>query len=75
VDAEHLSRHPYFAQVLDDASGQGLGELHQTVLLENSDAADLTSLQARLISNGPHQVARLSAMRFTHFHPESLKAA
>ena len=75
MDAKHLSRHPHFAQVLDDACGQGLGELHQTVLLEHPDAADLTGLQARLIGNRPHQVARLGAMGFTHLHPEGLKAA
>jgi hypothetical protein len=74
VNAQHLSRHPHFAQVLDDASGQGLGEFHQTVLLEHPDAADLTGLQARLIGNGPHQVAGLGAMGFTHFHPKGLKA-
>ena len=60
--------------MLDDASGQGLGELHQTVLLKHPDAADLTGLKARLIGNGPHQVAGLGAMGFTHFHPEGLKA-
>jgi hypothetical protein len=75
VNAKHLSRHPHFAQVLDDASGQTLGELHQAVVLEHPDAADLTGLQARLVGNGPHQVARLGAMGFTHLHPESLKPA
>jgi hypothetical protein len=44
------------------------------MLLEHPDAADLTGLQARLIGNGPHQVAGLSAMGLTHFHPEGLKA-
>ena len=73
MNAKHLSRHPHLAQVLDDAIGQGLGELHQTVLLEHPDAADLTGLQARLIGDGPHQVARLGAVGFTHFHPEGLK--
>ena len=74
MNAKHLSRHPHLAQVLDDAIGQGLGELHQTMLLEHPDAADLTGLQARLIGDGPHQVAGLGAMGFTHFHPEGLKA-
>jgi hypothetical protein len=74
VNAKHLSRHPHFAQVLDDACGQGLGELDQTVPLEHPDAADLTSLQACLIGNGPHQVAGLDAMGFTHLHAEGLQA-
>ena len=43
------------------------------MLLEHPDAADLTGLQARLIGDGPHQVAGLGAMGFTHFHPEGLK--
>lgn len=74
MNSKHLSRHPYLAQVLDDAGGQGLGEFHQTMLLEHPDAADLTGLQARLIGNGPHQVAGLRAMGFPHFHPKGLKA-
>ena len=74
VDAKHLPGHPHFAQVLDDARRQALGELHQTVLLQHTDAADLTGLQARLIGNGPHQVAGLGAVGFTHLHPEGLKA-
>jgi len=74
VNAQHLPGHPNLAQVLDDASGQGLWKLHQTVLLEHPDAADLAGLEARLIGNGPHQIARLGAMGFTHFYPEGLKA-
>ena len=74
MNAKHLSRHPHFAQVLDDTGRQGLGELHQTVLLEHPDAADLTGLQACLIGNGPHQVAGLGAVGFTHLHTEGLKA-
>ena len=60
--------------MLDDTRGQGLGKLHQAVLLEHPDAADLARLQTRLIGNSPHQIARLGAMGFTHFHPEGLKA-
>ena len=74
MNAKHLSRHAHFAQVLDDARGHSLGKLHQAVLLEHPDAADLTGLEARLVGNGSHQIARLGAMGFTHFYPEGLKA-
>jgi hypothetical protein len=74
VDAKHLSRHPHCTQVLDQPSRQTLGELHQTVLLEHPDAADLTGLQTRLIGDGSHKIAGLGTMSLTHLHTEGLKA-
>src|SRR5215469_13507645 len=67
ADAQHLLVHPHLFQVLEHFAGHAVGQVDQTVIAADAEAADELAFQSRFIGDGADDVARFHAMLVADF--------
>src|SRR4249919_4301587 len=74
ADAQRLARDAHALEVVHDLARHALGQVDQTEVVADVDAADVAALELRLVGDGADDVAGLHAMAMAHFDTEGFHA-
>src|SRR5258708_7025675 len=75
ADAKLTAHHTHLLQILEYLFRHAFRQVDEAVILPNIDAADVYSLDARLVGNGADDVAGLDSMYRPYFDPKSFHEA
>src|SRR6267378_499345 len=75
ADAKLTAHHTHLLQILEYLARHAFRQVDEAMILPNGHAADVYSLDARLVGNGTHDIAGLDSMYRPYFDAKSFHEA